>query len=173
VARVNARVACVRADALHKAATMLAERYETVVAEDLNVAGMTRNRKLARAVGDLGFGTLRRMLGYKTRWRGGTLLTADRLYPSSKKCSGCGALKAKLALSERTYRCERCGLVMDRDINAARNLLSLAASGAESQNARGAAVRPGPAGHAAVKREPGTRKRGKTGTAARQQAAAA
>jgi putative transposase len=130
VARVNARVACVRADALHKAATMLAERYETVVAEDLNVAGMTRNRKLARAVGDLGFGTLRRMLGYKTRWRGGTLLTADRLYPSSKKCSGCGAVKAKLALSERTYRCERCGLVMDRDINAARNLLSLAASGA-------------------------------------------
>jgi len=83
-------------------------------------------------------------------------------------------VKAKLPLSERTYRCERCGLVMDRDVNAARNLLSLAASGAERLNARGAAVRPGPAGHAALKREPGTRKqRGKTGTAARQRAAAA
>ena len=171
--RVHARVASVRADALHKAASMLAGRYETVVAEDLNVAGMTRNRKLARAVGDQGFGRLRRMLDYKTTWRGGTLVTADRFYPSSKKCSGRGAVKAKLPLSERTYRCERCGLVEDRDVNAARNLLSLAASGAESLNARGAAVRPGPAGHAVLKREPGTRKRGKTGTAARQQAAAA
>ena len=172
LARLHARIASVRADALHKAATMLAERYETVVAEDLNVAGMTRNRKLARALGDQGFGTLRRMLGYKTGWRGGTLVTADRFYPSSKKCSGCGAVKAKLPLSERTYQCEPCGLVMDRDVNAARNLLSLAASGAESLNAREAAVRPGPAGHAAVKREPGTRKRGKTGTAAPEQVAA-
>ena len=82
-------------------------------------------------------------------------------------------MKAKLALSERTYRCRGCGLELDRDINAARNLLDLAASGAERLNAHGAAVRSGPAGHAALKREPGTRKRVKTGTAARQQAAAA
>jgi putative transposase len=144
------------------------------VVEDLNVAGMTRNRKLARAVGDQGFGTLRRMLSYKTTWRGGTLVTADRFHPSTKKCPGCGAVKARLPLAERTYACGCCGLVLDRDVNAARNLLSLAASGAESLNARGAAVRPGPAGHAALKREPGTRKqRGKTGTAARQRAAAA
>jgi putative transposase len=173
LARLHARIASVRADALHKATTMLAERYETVVAEDLNVAGMTRNRKLARAVADQGFGTLRRMLGYKTAWRGGTLVTADRFYPSSKKCSGCGAVKTKLALSERIYTCERCGLVTDRDVNAARNLLSLAASGAERLNAREGALRPGTAGHAPPNLEPGTRKRGKTGTAARQQAAAA
>src|SRR6185437_4071273 len=70
LARVHARVAHVRADALHKATSMLAGRYETVVAEDLNVAGMIRNRRLARAVGDQGFGTLRRMLGYKSAWRG-------------------------------------------------------------------------------------------------------
>jgi putative transposase len=152
---------------------MLAGRYETVVAEDLNVAGMIRNRRLARAVGDQGFGTLRRMLGYKSAWRGGMLLTAGRFYPSTKKCSGCGAVKAKLALSERVYTCECCRLVLDRDVNAARNLLPLAASGAERLNARGAEARPGPAGHTAVKREPGTRKqRGKTGTDARQQAAA-
>jgi putative transposase len=172
LARLHARIANVRADALHKATTMLAERYETVVAEDLNVAGMTRNRRLARAVGDQGFGQLRRMLGYKSAWRGGTLLAADRFYPSSKKCSGCGAVKAKLALCERTYRCEYCGLVEDRDVNAARNLLSLAASGAERLNARGAAVRPGPAGHAVVKREPGTPPGGKTETAASKAAAA-
>ena len=107
------------------------------MAEDLNVAGMTRSRRLARAVADQGFGTARRMLGYKTARNGGTLLVADRFYPSSKSCSGCGAVKAKLSLSERIYRCDACGLVADRDVNAARNLLSLAASGAESENARG------------------------------------
>ena len=152
---------------------MLAGRYETVVAEDLNVAGMTRNRKLARAVGDQGFGALRRMLTYKSAWRGGTLVTADRFYPSSKKCSGCGAVKAKLPLSERTYACEHCGLIIDRDVNAARNLLSLAASGAESLNAREGTVRPGTAGHAPPNLEPGTPPGGKTGTAAPQGAAAA
>jgi len=173
LARIHARVASVRADALHKATTDLARRYETVVTEDLNVAGMTRNRRLARAVADQGFGLARRMLGYKTRWNGGTLIVADRWFPSSKTCSGCGMVKAKLSLSERTYRCQACGLVDDRDVNAARNLLHLAASGAERLNACRAQVRPGPAGHQAVKQEPGTAPAGKTGTAARQQAAAA
>jgi putative transposase len=173
LARIHARAANVRADALHKATTSLAARYQTVVIEDLNVAGMTRNRRLARALCDQGFGQARRMLEYKTRWNGGRLVLAGRFYPSTKTCSGCGAVKAKLSLSERTYRCERCGLVVDRDVNAARNLLHLAASGAERITACGAAVRPGPAGRAAVKQEPGTAHAGKTGTAARQQAAAA
>ncbi len=153
LARLHARIANIRADALHKATTMLAARYETVAVEDLNVAGMTRNRTLARAVTDQGFGSLRRMLGYKTTWNGGTLITADRWYPSSKTCSGCGTVKAKLALSERTYQCEVCGLVTDRDVNAARNLLNLAASGAESLNAREGVLRP----RAARPAEPGTR----------------
>jgi len=172
LARLHARIASIRADGLHKATSMLAGRYQTVVAEDLNVAGMARNRRLARAIGDQGFGTLRRMLGYKTAWRGGRLVTAGRFYPSSKTCSGCGAVKAKLALSERTYTCEHCGLVADRDVNAARNLLFLAASGAESLNAREGTVRPRTARHAPPNLEPGTPPGGKTGTAARQQAAA-
>jgi putative transposase len=114
------------------------------------------------------------MLAYKTARNGGTLLVADRWYPSSKTCSSCGSVKAKLTLKDRTFACGACGHAEDRDVNAARNLLSLAASGADRVNARGAAVRPGPAGHAAVKREPGTRgNRGKTGTAAPQEAAAA
>jgi putative transposase len=174
LARIHARVANVRADALHKATTALAARYETVVAEDLNVTGMMGNRRLARAVADQGFGTARRMLAYKTRWNGGTLITADRWYPSSKTCSGCGAVKAKLALSERTYQCVACGLVLDRDLNAARNLLNLAASGAERLNACGGTVRPGHAGQVPAKQEPGTADDAdQTGTAARQQAAAA
>ncbi len=165
LARVHARVANVRADALHKATSALASRYETVVAEDLNVAGMVRNRRLARAIADQGFGEARRMLAYKTTWNGGRVVTAGRFYPSSKTCSGCGAVKTKLALSERRYVCTACGLALDRDINAAVNLLNLAASGAESQNACGGTVRPGLPGHVLVKQEPGTTPVGETGTA--------
>jgi len=128
-----------------------------VVAEDLNVTGMISNRKLARAVADQGFGAAWRMLAYKTERDGGTLVVADRWYPSSKTCSDCGSVKAKLTLKDRIFACDQCGHTEDRDVNAARNLLHLAASGAESLNARGAAVRPGPAGHAVLKREPGTR----------------
>jgi putative transposase len=172
---VHARVAAVRADTLHKATTRLAARYETIVVEDLNVTGMISNKRLARAVADQGFGTARRMLGYKTQRNGGTLVVADRWYPSSKTCSKCGSVKAKLTLADRIYACDTCGHAEDRDVNAARNLLSLAASGAERRNARGAVVRPGPAGHAVLKREPGTRpaRRDKTGTVSQQCEAAA
>jgi putative transposase len=167
LARIHARVANIRADALHKATTDLARRYETVVAEDLNVAGMTRNRRLARAICDQGFGQARRMLAYKTGWNGGRVVLAGRFYPSSKTCSACGTVKAKLFLSERTFRCD-CGLVLGRDVNAARNLLYLAASGVESQNACGGTVRPGLAGRVPVKQEPGAAHAGKTGTVPRQ-----
>jgi putative transposase len=173
LARLHARIASIRADALHKATTMLAARYQTVVAEDLNVAGMTRNRRLARAITDQGLGSVRRLLGYKTTWNGGTLVLAGRWYPSSKTCSGCGTVKAKLALSERTYTCAACGLVMDRDVNAARNLLHLAASGAESVNAREGTARPRPARQVPPNLEPGTPTGGKAGTAASQGTAAA
>jgi putative transposase len=127
----------------------------------------------ARAISDQGFGIARRMLGYKTTWNGGQPIVAGRWFPSSKTCSGCGAVKTKLGLSVRTYRCDTCGLVLDRDVNAARNLLQLAASGAESLNACGGMVRPSLSGQVPVNQEPGTAQAGKTGTAARQQAAAA
>jgi putative transposase len=171
LARIHARVANVRANALHKATSGLAARYECVVAEDLNVAGMTRNRRLARAIADQGFGMARRMLGYKTTWNGGSLLPAGRWFPSSKMCSGCGAVKAKLPLSERTYRCG-CGLVTGRDVNAAANLLKLAASRAESINACGGTVGPGLAGHVPVNQEPGAAHADQTGTASGQPLAA-
>ncbi|HEY2305750.1 MAG TPA: IS607 family element RNA-guided endonuclease TnpB [Streptosporangiaceae bacterium] len=172
LARMHARVANVRADALHKATSALARRYGTVVAEDLNVAGMARNRRLGRAINDAGFGQALRMLDYKTARNGGHLIKAGRWFPSSRTCSGCGAVKAKLTLSERTYVCGACGLVLDRDVNAAVNLLKLAASGAESLNACGGTVRPGCAGHVPVKQEPGASYEGETGTAAGQPAAA-
>lgn len=141
--RVHRRIANLRRDAIHKLTTGLAREYGTIVIEDLNVAGMVRNRHLARAISDAGFGAIRRQLTYKTQWSGGTLIVADRWYPSSKTCSGCGAVKAKLSLSERTYTCTTCGLSLDRDENAALNLAALARrvvaeGGSETENGRGA-----------------------------------
>jgi len=133
---------------------------------------MLANRRLARAVAGQGFGQVRRMLGYKTGREGGPLVTAGRWYPSSKACTGCGWRRPSLTLAERTFACDACGLVMDRDENAARNLLALAASGAERLNACGGTVRPGTAGHIPVKQEPGTSLAGQAGTASRQQEAA-
>jgi hypothetical protein len=108
------------------------------------------------AVSDQGFGAARQMLGYKTEREGGTLLVADRWFPSSRTCSACGWRKPSLTLAERTFACESCGHTGDRDVNAARNLLKLAASGAESRNACGGTVRPDPARHVPLKQEPGT-----------------
>jgi putative transposase len=126
--RVHHRVANLRADALHKLTTAVAAEYGTVVVEDLNVAGMLRNGRLARRIADAGFGEIRRQLTYKTRRDGCRIVAADRWFPSSKTCSGCGAVKAKLRLHVRTYQCDVCGLVLDRDENAARNLAALAAA---------------------------------------------
>lgn len=156
--RVFHTVAYQRADALHKFTTAIAAEYGTVVVEDLNVAGMLKNRRLARALGDAGFGEVRRQLAYKTEWNGGRLIVADRWFPSSKTCSGCGVVKAKLLLSERDYICGFCGLMMDRDVNAARNLaaLAVAASGAETLNGRGADQKTRGIGQVAVKRQPGS-----------------
>ncbi|TDO58102.1 IS605 OrfB family transposase [Kribbella sp. VKM Ac-2571] len=156
--RLHHTVAYQRADALHKFTTAIAAEYGTVVVEDLNVAGMLKNRRLARRIGDAGFGEIRRQLAYKIEWNGGRLIVADRWFPSSKTCSGCGVVKAKLLLSERDYRCESCGLVMDRDENAARNLaaLAVAVSGAETLNGRGADQKTRTTGQVAVKRPPGS-----------------
>lgn len=170
--RAAAKVADQRKDGIHKLTTRLASTYGTIVVEDLHVAGMVRNRRLARHVADASFAEIRRRLAYKTQWHGGRLITADRWFASSKTCSECGAVKARLALSERTYCCTACGTVLDRDVNAAVNLAKLAGSGPDS-NGRGGTVRPGLAGRDPVKRQPGARQRGKTGTAAPQGTAAA
>ena len=140
VARLHGRVANARGDGLHRLTSALTSRFGTIVVEDLHVVGMLRNHRLARRIADAGWGELRRELDYKTRWRGSDLLVADRWYPSSKTCSTCGAVKAKLRLSDRVFRCDQCGLVLDRDYNAARNLAALAANidGATSSPSCGA-----------------------------------
>ncbi|MFD7293978.1 IS607 family element RNA-guided endonuclease TnpB [Streptomyces sp. NPDC059897] len=125
--KIHHRVANLREDTLHKLTTRLASAYGTIVMEDLNVAGMGRNRRLARRIADASFSEIRRQLTYKTRRRGTRLIVADRWFPSSKTCSGCGAVKAKLPLSVRVFECDACPLVLDRDDNASRNLAALAA----------------------------------------------
>ena len=94
--------------------------------EDLNVAGMLKNKKLSRAISDIGFGALRRHLEYKSRRYGSNLIVADRWYPSSKLCSVCEYKKDCLSLKERSWKCKNCGIIHDRDINAALNLKRLA-----------------------------------------------
>jgi putative transposase len=158
LARVHARAANLRRDALHKLTTTLATQHATVVVEQLNLAGLVQNRHLARALADTGLAEMRRQLTYKTSWYGSQLVVADRFYPSSKTCSACGWVKAKLTVAERTFSCDTCGLFLDRDLNAARNLAKLAEhvaqSGWETQNARGADRKTQPAGQVATKREP-------------------
>jgi putative transposase len=166
LARAHHRVANLRRDGLHQLTTRLAATYGTIVVEDLNVAGMLRNRRLARAIADCGFGELRRHLQYKTAWGGGRFVVADRWFPSWKTCSGCGVVRPKLPLSARTFTCTTCGLSLHRDHNAAINLAQLvvAGSGPETVNGRGADRKTPPAGQVAMKRLPGAAPAGKTGT---------
>jgi putative transposase len=128
---LHGRIADVRADALHKLTTSLT-CYRTIVIEDLNVAGMLANRNLSRAIADVGFFEFRRQLQYKAEMAGSTVLVADRWFPSSKLCSGCGAKNGALTFSGRIWTCASCGTSHDRDVNAARNLARYAESSSAS-----------------------------------------
>lgn len=157
VSQLHTHVSNARRDGLHQVSTRLVCEFDTVVVEDLNIAGMTRNRRLARHIADVGMGELRRQLDYKIRWNGRNLVVADRWYPSSKTCNACGVVKAKLRLSERTLQCDACGMSSDRDDNAARNLAGLVdeATGSASSPSCGATVNepagnPGKTSHAGV-----------------------
>ena len=110
------------------------------VLRDLNVAGMVKNHSLARSLSDAALGEFRRQLEYKTARNGVALRVVDRWYPSSKTCSNCGVVKAKLSLSERVFHCDACGISIDRDLNAAINI-RVAGSAPETLNARGEDVR--------------------------------
>ncbi len=142
--RIHTQVAAQRRDHLHKLTTRLVDEHDTIVIEDLAVANMLGNRSLARHIAGASWAELRRQLEYKAERAGVRLVVADRWFASSKTCSGCGAAKAKLALSERMYVCMTCGLVLDRDANAARNLAALAVDTGELRRElpAGSDVRP-------------------------------
>lgn len=159
VGRIHHRVAQRRIGGLHQISKRLTAGWACVALEDLNVAGMTRSAKgtvaapgkrvrqksgLNRSVLDASLAELRRQISYKSVWYGSRVAVCDRWAPTSKACSGCGAVKPKLSLSERVYECDGCGLVMDRDENAALNIarMAVACDTRETLNARGAEVRP-------------------------------
>lgn len=119
------KVSNIRRDFIQKVTTILTTHYSHIALEDLNVKGMTRNHRLAQSVSDVAFGELCRQIEYKSQLNGVKILKAERFYPSSKTCSVCGSIKQDLKLSDRTYHCDKCGAVIDRDYNASLNLLSL------------------------------------------------
>ena len=125
LAHAQGRVANIRRDYLHKVTTILTTHYGEIAIEDLNVKGMTKNHRLAQAINDISFGELRRQIEYKAERNGVKVTKADRFFASSKTCSVCGEKKEDLSLGDRTYRCEHCGAVIDRDLNASLNLLGL------------------------------------------------
>lgn len=146
LARLHHLEALERARHTHALTKRLATRWSDIAIEDLNVAGMTRSARgtvdapgrnvrakagLSRAVLDVEPGEIRRQLAYKTSWYGSRLHVVDRWAPTSKTCSTCGWVKPKLSLAERIFQCDDCGLVMDRDVNAARNIAALAAVSTE------------------------------------------
>lgn len=124
VARVYARITDRRRDHLHKLSTRIIRENQTVIIEDLAVRNMVRNHHLARAISDASWSELRRMLEYKADWYERTVITVDRFYPSSKTCSACGVIAAKMPLNVREWACVSCGTLHDRDVNAAKVILA-------------------------------------------------
>jgi len=123
LAKQHARVANIRKDAAHKLTSYLCKTHALVGIEDLHVAGMLKNHCLAQALSDSNFGEIRRQLQYKSTWHGVHLVVIDRFCPSSKNCSACGWIDEDQDLGDRTFICQECGLMLDRDLNAAINIL--------------------------------------------------
>ncbi|GET42358.1 IS605 family transposase OrfB [Microseira wollei NIES-4236] len=121
LAKRHARIANIRRDFLQKTTTDISRNYYQIRIEDINVAGMIANQKLADAISSLGFYEFRRMLVYKATFFGTQLELVDRWFPSSKTCSCCGNVQP-MPLTERVYRCGKCGISIERDLNAAQNL---------------------------------------------------
>src|SRR6266699_3182 len=139
VARIHARIADRRRDYQHKLSTEIIRENQIVCVESLHVKNMVQNNKLAKAISDVGWSEFVRQLEYKAEWYGRTLIKIDKFYPSSKRCFDCGHLLGSLSLDIRHWMCPECGVQHDRDINAAKNILSAG----QAVRACGEAVRPG------------------------------
>jgi putative transposase len=119
VARLHARIADRRRDFAHKLTTRLIRENQVVCVEALAVKNLLQNHHLAKAIADVGWGELLRILSYKAAWYGRTLVAIDRFFPSSKRCAVCGHILDSLDLDDRQWTCPECGTVHDRDTNAA------------------------------------------------------
>lgn len=122
ISKLQNKIQQQRKDWLHKESYMLANTYDAVIVEDLDFRNLAQCLSLGKTVHDNSFGMFRTFLKYKLEDRGKQLIKIDKWYPSSKTCSQCGEKKEELALSDRVYICEQCGLQMDRDLNASINI---------------------------------------------------
>ena len=122
IANLHFRVANLRNEASHQMTTQLTRRYGIIGTENLNIRGMTQNRRLSKAINDAAFYEKRRQLEYKAAWSGGIIVPVDRWFPSSKLCNSCGEINADLRLSDREWICSNCGNLNHRDGNAALNI---------------------------------------------------
>jgi putative transposase len=148
LSKIHQRGANQRNDFLHKLSRKLVNQHQAICIEDLNVKGLART-KLSRSFADAAMGEFRRQLEYKCLWNRKHLIVIGRFYPSSKTCNQCGAINDNLTLSDRSWSCG-CGVVIDRDLNAAMNIrdegLRNVPRGTREHNARGDRVRPATAG---------------------------
>jgi putative transposase len=124
LAKFDAKVAAQRQDFLHQRTTELTKSNSLIVHEDLNIKGMMKNRNLSKHIQDVSWGDFFRMLEYKGNWYNCDIRTIDRFYPSSKKCYICGHGNNSLRLNDREWVCSECGSSLDRDVNAAKNILN-------------------------------------------------
>ena len=125
VAKVHNKITNQRSDFLHKLSTKLIRENQTICLEDLNVSGMMKNHCLAQAISDVSWSKFVNMLKYKAEWYGKNIIQINRFSPSSKMCNHCGWIKKDLTLNDRTWKCGSCDEEVDRDINAAKNILDL------------------------------------------------
>jgi len=123
LSRVHEKVASCRRDLAHKITTILVKYFDIIGIEDLNVKGMLKNNKLALSISDVGWGTIKQFLEYKCKWYGKNLVKIDRFFPSSKMCNNCKHVNQDLKFEDRCWICPNCGELLDRDLNAARNIL--------------------------------------------------
>ena len=125
IARLHQAISNQRQWFLHHCTSYLVNHYDNISIEDLHVSGLLKNHKLAGAIADVSWSEFKRLLAYKCLWYGKRLVVIDRFAPSSKTCSACGWKAAHLSLKERVFECSICGLSLDRDLNAARNIYAL------------------------------------------------
>ena len=123
VAKIHNKIRNKRKDFINKLSTDIINNHDIICIEDLNIKGMLKNHKLARSISDVSWSEFIRQLEYKANWYGRKIVKVPTFYPSSKTCSNCGNIKVTLKLSERIYKCECCGLEIDRDYNASINIL--------------------------------------------------
>ena len=142
VARQHEKIVNQRQDFLHKLSRQLVEENQLIIIEDLNVKGMMQNHCLAKAISDVSWSEFTRQLGYKGQWYGCHIEKIDRFFPSSKRCFHCGFINKNLTLSDRHWICPECGCILDRDVNAAQNILKWYTAGTAGIHAGGQNVSP-------------------------------